>query len=84
MRVIEEIPHPRFKIQIFSYNSKYIVKVELGQFEQLYKIGELDVMGLDDVKRMISSNFLDNCLKRFVDMRSDWEYAFTHKNEQMN
>lgn len=84
MRVIEEIPHPRFKIQIFSYNAKYILKIELGQFEQSYKIGELDVMGLEDVKNMISDDFLTNCLKRFVDMRSDWEISFRNKNIQQN
>ncbi len=84
MRVIEEIPHPRFKIQIFSYNAKYILKIELGQFEQSYKIGELDVMGLEDVKNMISDDFLSNCLKRFVDMRSDWEASFRNKNIQQN
>ena len=84
MRVIEEIPHPRFKIQIFSYNAKYILKIELGQFEQSYKIGELDVMGLEDVKNMISDDFLSNCLKRFVDMRSDWETSFRNKNTQQN
>ena len=84
MRVIEEIPHPRFKIQIFSYNAKYILKIELGQFEQSYKIGELDVMGLEDVKNMISDDFLSNCLKRFVDMRSDWQTSFRNKNIQQN
>lgn len=80
MRVIEEIPHSRFKIQIFSYNGKYIVKIELGQFEQSYKIGELDVMGLDDVKNMITEDFLAGCVKRFVTMREDWEKSFKNKN----
>src|SRR5690554_7448511 len=64
MRIVDTIPHERFKIQIFSYNSKYTVKIELGQFEQSYKIGELDVMGVADVKAMITPEFLSNCLKR--------------------
>lgn len=80
MRVVDSIPHQRFKIQIFSYNSKYTVKIELGQFEQTYKIGEMDVMGIDDVKAMVTTEFLNNCLKRFVDMRSDWREAFENKN----
>lgn len=80
MRIIEEIEHPRFKIQIFNYNSKYIVKIELGQFEQSYKIGEIDVMGLADVKAMINSEFLQGCLTRFVAMRADWEKSFQNKN----
>jgi hypothetical protein len=80
MRLVKEIPHERYKIQIFNYNSKYIVKIELGQFEQSFKIGETDVDGLEDVERMISSNLLSNSLKRFIDMRSDWEEAFKNKN----
>lgn len=82
MRVIDEIAHPRFKIQIFSYNAKYIVKIELGQFEQSFKIGEMDVMGLDEVKAMVTPEFLSNCLKRFVEMRSDWEKSFVNRNTQ--
>jgi hypothetical protein len=81
VRVIAEIPHERYKIQVFNYNSKYILKIELGQFEQVFKIGEFDVMGLDDVKAMITPTLLDNCLARFVSMRTDWEHAFASKNE---
>jgi hypothetical protein len=80
MRVVADIQHPRYKIQIFNYNSKYMLKVELGQFEQVYKIGEADVFGLDEVKAMITPELLDNALKRFVTMREDWENAFAQKN----
>ena len=84
MRVIAEIPHPRLKIQIFNYNAKYIVKIELGQFEQSFKIGELDVMGLDDVKNMVNEEFLASCVKRFVSMREDWQESFKNKNITTN
>lgn len=80
MRVVDSIPHDRFKIQIFSYNQKYTVKIELGQFEQNYKIGELDVMGIQDVKDMVTPEFLNRCLKRFVEMREDWQASFENKN----
>ena len=80
MRVVDTIPHERFKIQIFSFNGKFTVKIEPGQFEQSYKIGETDVMGVADVKSMITDDFLNKCLKRFVDMREDWYEAFKSKN----
>jgi hypothetical protein len=80
MRLVKEVPHEKYKIQIFQYNGKYIVKIELGQFEQTYKIGETDVFGLDDVERMINHELLVNSLKRFVAMREDWEKAFNQKN----
>jgi hypothetical protein len=80
MRVIADIPHPRYKIQIFSYNAKYLVKIELGQFEQVFKIAEADVNGVEDVKRMITDQLLRNSLERFLTMRTDWEEAFKNKS----
>lgn len=82
MRVIAEIPHSHYKIQIFNYNSKYLVKIELGQFEQVFKIAEMDVNGLEEVKSMVTQSLLDNSLNRFMEMRSDWENAFSIKNSQ--
>ncbi len=80
MRWIKDIPHERYKIQIHNYNGKYIVKIELGQFEQVYKISEMDVVSLDELEIMISKDLLSNALKRFVDMRSDWETSLKKKN----
>lgn len=83
MRVIADIPHSKYKIQIFSYNAKYIVKIELGQFEQVFKINESDVSGLEEVKAMVSTTLLTNSLDRFISMRSDWENAFANKNSSI-
>jgi len=79
MRVIADIPHARYKIQIFSYNAKYLVKIELGQFEQTFKISESDVNGLEELKRMVTDQLLRNSLDRFLSMRTDWEEAFKNK-----
>lgn len=82
MRLVKEVPHERYKIQIFQYNGKYILKIELGQFEQTYKIGETDVNGVEDFEKLITPLILSNALKRFVDMRSDWSQAFNEKNNE--
>ena len=42
MRLIDNIPHNLFKISIFQFNSRYIVKIELDQFEQTFKINEIN------------------------------------------
>lgn len=81
MRLVKEIPHERFKISIFNYNAKYIVKVELSQFEQIFKIEETDVAGLEEVEAMVTTELLTNCLHRFISMRTDWENAFHQKNK---
>ncbi|MCT4562058.1 MAG: hypothetical protein N4A41_11855 [Crocinitomicaceae bacterium] len=80
MRQVAEIPHDRYKITIFNYNAKYMLKIELGQFEQVFKIGETDVFSVEEVKNMVTPTLLSNCLKRFVEMRTDWEEAFQVKN----
>jgi len=82
MRVIAEIPHSRYKIQVFQYNSKYIVKIELDQYEQVFKIGETDVTGLEDVIKMVNESLLKNCLDRFISMRSDWGNSFKEISNQ--
>jgi hypothetical protein len=79
MRTIAEIPHHTFKITVFSYNAKFIIKIELGQFEQIFKISEMDVMGLEDLKNMLTTEFLENCMDRFLSMREDWHKSFRDK-----
>ena len=80
MRLIKESPHERYRISVHNYNAKYLVKIELGQFEQTFKIGETDVQSLDDLEKMITTQLLSNCLQRFIQMREDWENAFQQKN----
>ncbi|HIP31594.1 MAG TPA: hypothetical protein EYG86_02405 [Crocinitomicaceae bacterium] len=80
MRLVKDVPHDRYKIQIFQYNGKYILKIELGQFEQTYKIGETDVYGVEEVENMITEELLTNTLQRFVSMRTEWLEAFKQKN----
>jgi len=82
VRLVKEIPHDRYKIQIFNYNEKFILKIELDQFEQSFKISETDVSGIGDVENMITNELLQNTLKRFVEMRTDWFNSFNLKNSR--
>ena len=75
MRVIAEIPHSHFKIQIFSWNGKYQLKIEIGQYEQTFKVSETNVNGLDDVKALITEDFLNKVMGRMISMREDWNEA---------
>ena len=72
MRLVKAIAHERYLIQIHQYNGKYILKIELDGFEQLFKVSELEI-NIDDLQNNLSSEFLLNCLNRFISMRSDWE-----------
>ncbi|MEJ6681104.1 MAG: hypothetical protein QNL21_03320 [Flavobacteriales bacterium] len=75
MRVIAEIPHSHFKIQIFSWNGKYQLKIEIDQYEQTYKVSETNVKGLEEVKALITEDFLSKVMGRMISMREDWNEA---------
>jgi hypothetical protein len=71
MRVLAEIPNPDMKITLFSWNGKYLIKLEKGPLEQTYKVDEMDVTGEADVRQMLDETFLNQALARFRDMRQD-------------
>ncbi|WP_411273456.1 hypothetical protein [Daejeonella sp.] len=77
MRVIAELPHPDCKITIFSMNQKYIIKLEKGIFEQIYKLSELDISdGVNGIFQILDTEFMDSVSKRFELMRADFNGAF--------
>lgn len=80
MRIVKEIPHPRFKITVYSWNNKYIIKVEDAHLEQVYKIEEAQVEGIADVERIINTPFLLTCLERFGAMSRDFNEAWRHRH----
>jgi len=77
MRVIAELPHPDCKITLFSMNQKYIIKLEKGTFEQIYKISELDIPeGVNGVFQLLDSEFIKSASERFNQMRVDFNQAY--------
>ncbi len=69
MRVIGDIPHPECKITLFHWNNRYLIKVEQGLLEQTYKVQEYDVATEDEVRRMVTGEFIASALKQFEVMR---------------
>ena len=76
MRQLAEIPHPEAKITLFSWNGKYLIKLEKGQLEQTYKVSELDVTSDEDVRELLDSEFLQAAISRFAQMRDDLQASF--------
>ena len=77
MRVLAELPHPKFKITIFSMNSKFIIKFEQGTLEQTYKLSEVDVSGgVNGVFEIIDDQFTESVSNIFASMRTDFNEAY--------
>lgn len=75
MRYIKDIAHAQLKISLYSWNSKYIVKIDAGPYEQTYKVAEFDVTGPDEVETLLSADFLASVVSRFQQMDADWTEA---------
>jgi hypothetical protein len=72
MRVIGELPNDFCKISLFQWNEKYLVKFELGLYEQTFKIDEYEVADVEELKSLISEDFIKKVMQRFDDMHADW------------
>lgn len=69
MRVVAEIPSEHFKVTVYSWNGKYLVKFERGNYEQTYKVSEMDLTGDEDIKKLIQDElFLKSVAERFNEM----------------
>lgn len=82
MRTIAELPHPDFKITIFSMNQKFIIKFEQGTLEQVYKIAEIDITGgVNGVFQLIDDEFTAAVNQQFQSMRSAFIDAYKRSEE---
>lgn len=68
MRIVGEIPHPECKITIFSWNGKYLIKLERGSIEQTFKVREMDVSGEADIQALLNEKFMQKAVARFDEM----------------
>jgi hypothetical protein len=68
MRLVRELTNPDFKITIFSWNNRYLIKLEQGPLEQTYKIPELDVLAEEDLYALLDAEFLQQANRRFQEM----------------
>lgn len=76
MRLVANIPHPRVRIALMSYMDKWLIEVEGGAYKQTYKISHESVPSADDVKKLITEEFIENTIARFNGMHSDFAKAF--------
>lgn len=73
MRFVQDIPNSQFRIGLYAWNAKYIVKIEAGPYEQTYKISEMDITDPDAVPTMLDAEFLNRVAQRFQEMDADWQ-----------
>jgi hypothetical protein len=81
MRILGQIPHPDLLITVFKSGNKYILKFEVGPFEQTYKFIEADGMSsFEDVKKLVDGNFIKDTYQVFDLMNIKYQSALTDKS----
>ena len=68
MRVVKEVTLGEIRVSIFSWNSKYIFKYELGPMEQTFKVSETDILEESELDGFLEGEFLEEVRQRFKEM----------------
>ena len=68
MRVVKEVTLGEIRVSIFSWNSKYIFKYELGPMEQTFKVSETDILEESELAGFLEGDFLEEVNQRFKEM----------------
>lgn len=68
MRIIGEIPHPDCKITLFSWNNRFLIKLEQGPLEQTFKVDQFDLSSENDLTKIVNEQFIQEAVARFESM----------------
>jgi hypothetical protein len=68
MRVVKEVTLGEIRVSIFSWNSKYIFKYELGPMEQTFKVSETEILEESELDGFLEGDFLEEVKQRFQEM----------------
>ncbi len=75
MRVVGEIAHPEIKITIFHWNNRFLLKLEWGAFEQTFKVDEYEFGSDEEIKAILTPEFLQQATARFEEMAKSLQNA---------
>jgi hypothetical protein len=68
MRILKEIPHQDYKITLYAWNNRYIIKIEQDFLEQTFKVNQFDVAGDEEIEKLLDKPFIAEALDRFRSM----------------
>lgn len=77
MRIVKEINDKACKITVYSWNGKYLIKLEEGPLEQTFKVSELDVLE-EEIGDILNDTFMEEAIKRFQEMRESLKQSMSN------
>lgn len=75
MRIVGEISHHDCKITLYSWNNRYLIKLETGFLEQTYKVNQFDIASEDELYKIVDTPFINEALDRFTEMNNSLRSA---------
>ena len=79
MRIVKELNVETFKVTVYFWNNKYILKYENGWHEITYKISQLDINSESDVDVFLSDPEIIQKIKESFDKVNETLTAFYNK-----
>lgn len=77
MRTLDTIYHPKMYICIMYMNEKYILKFEIGPYEQIYKLTKEMAADVEAVKKICDTTFMDEVMLLFDKMHEGFKRKFS-------
>lgn len=68
MRVVKDLTLQGCKVTLFHWNNRYLIKFEVGAFEQTFKVNEFDFTDDQEVIALLDDTFVEETLARFSAM----------------
>ncbi|MEO6884116.1 MAG: hypothetical protein ABI199_08840 [Bacteroidia bacterium] len=75
MRIIGNIPHKSIHITVFGMNDKFIIQFEAGFMEQIFKINQNEIAGLEGIQELLDESFMQKITARFNEMFTEFNQA---------
>lgn len=72
MRVVDQLPHPNFRIQLFHFGANYLVEIEAGPMKQTYRYPTDRFGSPAAVWATVTPEFLEQVRQHFNAMYRDW------------
>lgn len=81
MRYLRDIPNTAYKISLYQWNGKYILKFEAGgMYEQIYKLDETEVVSDTEIDAIVDEILLAQISERFQLMHRDFTASLRRNN----
>lgn len=68
MRILATIPHPQYRIVVYTLDTHFYIEIEAGPMKQCYKLPKEKAGSLEGIKKWLDEDFLQRANSIFESM----------------